>query len=108
MVSDVTVKSIRGRRRYIVFNVPEETDRRGLDRLLSDLPQIRIIYCDEGMAVVRCSPADKEEVITRIVCGYPGSESLKTSGTLKTLRETYGSLGKGKKSGDGNRTQGMK
>ena len=97
MVSTVTVKSVRGRRRYIVFNVTEETDRRGLNNLLSDLPQIRIIHCDEGMAVVRCPPSERDEVISRIVSRYPGSESLKTSGTLKTLRETYGPLGKGRK-----------
>lgn len=97
MVSDVTVKSIRGRRRYIVFNVPEDADRRGLNNLLSDLPQIKIIHCGEGMAVVRCPPAEKEEVIERILLRYPGSESLKTSGTLRTLREIYGPFGKGRK-----------
>mgnify|MGYP006980732572 CR=1 FL=1 len=90
----MTVKSLRGRRRYIMFAVTEDVDRRGLEGILYGLAQIRIIHCDEGMAVIRCTPGDREEVISRIVLRYPGSGSLKTSGTLKTLREIYGPFGK--------------
>lgn len=93
----MTVKCERGRRRYILFEVTEEVDRHAIVRVMPDLPQLRIIYCGEGMAVVRCTPEGKDDVISAIESNFPGSKSLRTSGTLKSLRDRYGPLGKGPK-----------
>lgn len=90
----MTVKCERGRRRYILFEVTEDVDRHAIIRVMPDLPQLRIIYCGEGMAVVRCTPEGREKAISAVESNFPGSRSLKTSGTLKSLREHYGPLGK--------------
>ena len=93
----MTVKSKRGRRRYIVFKMPLDADRTSLSRAIPNLPQVKVIHCDEGMAVVRCSPEGRDEIISSIEEKFPDSKSLKTSGTLKTLRDQYGPLGKRRK-----------
>lgn len=93
----VTIKSERGRRRYIVFKMPVDANRTSLSRAIPNLPQVKVIHCDEGMAVVRCSPEGRDEVISAVEERFPDSRSLKTSGTLKTLRDQYGPLGKRRK-----------
>jgi hypothetical protein len=93
----VTIKSERGRRRYIVFKMPVNADRFALNQVLPNLPQVKVIHCEDGMAVVRCSPEGRDTIISVIEEKFPGSASLKTSGTLKTLRDQYGPLGKRRK-----------
>ena len=92
----MVVKSVRGRRRYVVFTVPAEIGRTELLETLKDLtetmPDIRVITSFGGKAVVRCSPAEIQAVSDRIRGCYPGSESLITSGTLRKIREEYPEL----------------
>jgi RNase P/RNase MRP subunit POP5 len=92
----MVVKAVRGRRRYIVFTVPEETGRSDVLESLSELsqtmPDLRVITCFGGKAIVRCSPPEIDAVSSRMKERYPGSESLITSGTLHKIRETYPEL----------------
>jgi len=91
----MTVKSKRGRRRYIVFEVGPEVNGGALSRAVFGLgPQIKVISCREGMAAIRCAPIDTERVIATVLSSFPGSRSVRTSGTLKSLRDRYGSLKK--------------
>ncbi|MGE0014755.1 MAG: hypothetical protein AB7S83_01010 [Candidatus Methanomethylophilaceae archaeon] len=91
----MTVKSKRGRRRYIVFRIGADVDRFSLAQAtFRPGHHVKVISCDEGMAVVRCSPADTGWVSDAVVSSFPGSEPLRTSGTLKSLRDRYGSLKK--------------
>ena len=87
----MTVKSVRGRRRYISFEVPAGTDRDGILSALGKadppLGSAKAITCAGGKAVVRCSPAEKEAVISAVTSHLEGSKSLRTSGTLRTLRD---------------------
>lgn len=89
------MKSKRGRRRYIVFEVGPEVDGEILSRAVFGLgPQIKVISCIEGMAVIRCTPIDMERVAVTVVSSFPGSKSVRTSGTLRSLRDRYSSLEK--------------
>ena len=53
----------------------------------SDVPYV--IQCVPGKAVIRCSPNEIEKVKDQMKAVNNGSESLATSGTLKTLRDRY-------------------
>ena len=92
----MVVKSVRGRRRYIALQVPSDIRRDDLVGALSgcseSIPGLKVITCGGGWAVVRCSPAEVEDAISAVKDAYPGSESVLTSGTLKTLRDTYPEL----------------
>lgn len=92
----MVVKSVRGRRRYIVFTVPAEAGRSEVLDALADLsepmPDLRVITSFGGKAIVRCSPAEIEQVSTTMKERFPGSESLITSGTLRKVREVYPEL----------------
>ena len=92
----MVVKSIRGRRRYIVFTVPADVGRTTVLEALSDLtenmPDIRVITSFSGKAIVRCSPSEIEAVTAKMKTSFPGSESLITSGTLRKIREEYPEL----------------
>jgi RNase P/RNase MRP subunit POP5 len=87
----MTVKSVRGRRRYISFEVPEGTDRDGivmaLEKAEPPVPSAKAITCGKGKAVIRCSPADREAAVSAISSSFGGSKSLRTSGTLRSLRD---------------------
>ena len=90
------MKSVRGRRRYIALQVPADLRRDDLVGALSgcseQIPGLKVITCGGGWAVVRCSPAEVEDAIAAVKGAYPGSESLLTSGTIKTLRDRYPEL----------------
>ena len=92
----MVVKSVRGRRRYIVFTVPADAGRNevldALSELTAEMPDLRVITSFGGKAVVRCSPAEIEAVRAAMSGAFPGSESLITSGTLRKVRETYPEL----------------
>ena len=92
----MVVKSVRGRRRYIVFTVPSEIGRTEILESFKDLtesmPDIRVITSFGGKAVVRCAPNEIQAVSDRMRACYPGSESLITSGTLRKIREEYPEL----------------
>lgn len=86
----MTVKSKRGRRRYVAFRVSPQLTA---SSLAAGLPrQFRVIQCAEGMAVVRCEPDTREGCIAAVLRADPGAEAVRTSGTLRTLRERYSVL----------------
>ena len=77
----MTVKSKRGRRRYLVFTVPGSATRESM--------RFNVIQCAEGMAIVRCAPDEIEECTDAVRCAEPTAELVTLSGTLKTLRDRY-------------------
>ncbi len=92
----MVVKSVRGRRRYIVFTVPGDAGRtevlEALSGLAEEMPDLRVITSFGGKAIVRCSPPEIERVTAAMKQGFEGSESLITSGTLRKVREEYPEL----------------
>ena len=86
----MVVKSVRGRRRYIFFEVPQDTRRDDVTTILDGIASIKVITCHNGEAVVRCSPQDRGDTVGRMESA--GGRSVKTSGTLRTLRDEYPSL----------------
>jgi len=93
---NMVVKANRGRRRYIVFTVPEGTGRNdvleSLGSLNEEMPDLRVITSFGGKAIIRCNPAAKDAVTAKMAESFPGSESLITSGTLRKVREIYPEL----------------
>ena len=91
----MVVKSKRGRRRYVVFDVSPGMKRDvlviGLGSVKGENPP-QLIQLDHGKAVVRCTPDNREETIRAVSRIDPGSVSLITSGTLRKIRELYPSL----------------
>ncbi|MGI5964433.1 MAG: hypothetical protein ACOX8L_01050 [Candidatus Methanomethylophilaceae archaeon] len=88
----MTVKSVRGRRRYIVFD-GVNASRNGVAAAARAADRnSKVITVKDGMAVVRTSPEKTEGVIKAVTEKIPGSVSLRTSGTLKSLRDRYGAL----------------
>ena len=91
----MTVKSVRGRRRYIVFSVRQgltKSEMIGKFNAFGDTTYI--VQCGSGFTILRCSPAETEAVRERMKRMFPDSEPLLTSGTLKTLRTKIPELGK--------------
>jgi RNase P/RNase MRP subunit POP5 len=89
----MTVKEKRGRRRYIAFTVRSDLTKEGLISLLRSVRSpLYIIQCSGGWAIVRCAPEDVDGTIAIMREAEPSSVSLRTSGTLRTLRERYPKL----------------
>ena len=85
----MTVKSKRGRRRYVVFSVPAELTREDIIHGLPGGKRFNVIQCAEGMAIVRCSPEEIGECETAVRNASSAAEIVTVSGTLKTLRDRY-------------------
>lgn len=91
----MTVKSVRGRRRYIVFTVGDCVSRQGVALAAQSADsESRVVTVQNGMAVVRTSPAKTDDVVKTVTEKIPGSVPLRTSGTLKSLRDRYTGLRK--------------
>lgn len=95
----MVVKSVRGRRRYIAFTVDPSMTREGLIGKLKafrgeNAP--RVIQCAEGWCILRCAPKEREDTIALMSSIDPSSKSLRTSGTVITLRQRYPMLMKTK------------
>ena len=88
----MVVKSERGRRRYVFFEVPQPVRRDDVSQALEGIGSVKVITCSDGRAVVRCSPNDREAVTRRMSEGFDGCRSVRTSGTLRGLRDRYPSL----------------
>ena len=88
----MTVKSKRGRRRYIAFTLDSKFDRTslisGLRSVAGDAAPY-VVQCSEGWCIVRCTPDRREETIALMGLVDPSAVSLRTSGTLITLRRRY-------------------
>jgi len=90
----MTVKEKRGRRRYIAFTTDPLLTKEAvisLLRKLSDVPPY-VVQCAEGWTIVRCAPGDIDDTIALIGLADPSSVSLRTSGTLASLRDRYPEL----------------
>ena len=96
----MVVKSERGRRRYIFFEVPQPVRRvffevpqpvrrDDVSQALDGIGSVKVITCSDGRAVVRCSPDDREPVTQRMTETFGGCRSVRTSGTLRGLRDRY-------------------
>ena len=85
----MVVKSVRGRRCYVYIRVPTNVRRDDLTDALRDVGSSKVITCQGGDAVVRCSPEDRDAVTQNVGSRWPGSEPVRTSGTLRTLRDDY-------------------
>ncbi len=88
----MTVKSVRGRRRYTAFKVPLETDRTCMERSVRSIGSAKVITCKNGLAVIRSLPSDRrpmEEAVSVALCG---SKPFDCSGTLHALRERHPEL----------------
>ncbi len=85
----MTVKSERGRRRYIAFTADPEMTKESAVRIIPGGKRFNIIQCAEGMAIVRCAPEEIDECISAFRQVDPTCEALTVSGTLRTLRDRY-------------------
>ena len=88
----MVVKSKRGRRRYVAFTVDPSFTKEGMAgklRAFCGDSAPKVIQCAEGWCILRCRPEDRDETISLISRIDPESKSLRTSGTLITLRRRY-------------------
>jgi RNase P/RNase MRP subunit POP5 len=89
----VTVKAKRGRRRYVAFRVADNcTHEQGLQAIsrlqLTNIKGFKVIQYDRGRGIVRCAEPEKERLLA-CMKALEVLLPLRTSGTLRTLRETY-------------------
>ena len=88
----MTVKSVRGRRRYVAFVCDPSLDRPNLVAALRAVAgdgAPKVIQCSEGWCILRCSPETRDEAVDAMSSADPSSRSLRTSGTLRALRSRY-------------------
>lgn len=88
----MTVKSVRGRRRYTAFEVPSGTDRRAVEETVRDVGSAKVITCKDGRAVVRSLPSERGALAAAMSASLPGSRSYDCSGTLRALRARHPEL----------------
>lgn len=88
----MTVKSVRGRRRYTAFEIPAGTDRRALEDAVRDIGSAKVVTCKDGLAVIRSLPSDRESLCGAISASLPESRSFDCSGTLHALRARHPAL----------------
>ena len=91
----MVVKEKRGRRRYIIFQMSFTSKDKGA--FLSFLRQAAessgrpvpyVIQVKEDLAILRCSPAERDDLTSFM--RDAGGQSLLCSGTLRKLRLAYG------------------
>ena len=92
----MVVKQKRGRRRYVIFACdPPYSDRNEAVAELNHLFRVHdgrpphVIDTGEWHLIVRCSPSEVGDIISTLSEGDRSIRSLRTSGTLRTLRERY-------------------
>jgi len=90
----MVVKEKRGRRRYIIFRMSfRSRDKRDFISFLRQASELAgrptpyVIQVQDDLAILRCSPAEREELIAFMK--EIGGDSLLCSGTLKKLRRRY-------------------
>ncbi|MDR0523181.1 MAG: hypothetical protein LBG62_01995 [Candidatus Methanoplasma sp.] len=97
----MTVKSKRGRYRYVAFRVSPGLTKPALISRVREACRggsgPYVVQAGGGMAVVRCAPGERDRVAEIMAAADAGSESLRTSGTLRSLRDRYPELEQGKK-----------
>ena len=88
----MTVKSVRGRRRYTAFEMPPETDRKAAEEAVREVGSAKVITCKNGLAVIRSSPDDRKGLESSLSAAIPGSRPFDCSGTLHALRARHPAL----------------
>ena len=88
----MTVKSKRGRRRYIAFVTSPGMTKQKMVENIPGGKTFNIIQCAEGMAIVRCSRTNIEQCEKAVRSCDPTAYAVRTSGTLRTLRDGYSVL----------------
>lgn len=85
----MTVKSIRGRRRYLAFFTSPGMTREKMVKSIPGGKKFNVIQCAEGMAIVRCAPSEFGECCGAVKTADACAEFATMSGTLRTLRDRY-------------------
>lgn len=67
---------------------PEMTKQKMVDSIPGGRT-FNVIQCAEGMAIVRCGPSEIDKCEEAVRECDPQARALKTSGTLRTLRDEY-------------------
>ncbi|MDO5854013.1 MAG: hypothetical protein Q4Q62_08295 [Thermoplasmata archaeon] len=88
----MTVKSVRGRRRYTAFEVPQDAGRHDAEKAVSNVPSAKVITCRDGFAVIRSLPSERGILEDGMAEGLPGSRTFDCSGTLRALRTRHPQL----------------
>ena len=79
----------------MVFAVGDSVSRHGVAVAAQSADsESKVITVQNGMAVVRTSPAKTDAVVKTVTEKIPDSVPLRTSGTLKSLRDRYAGLRK--------------
>jgi RNase P/RNase MRP subunit POP5 len=94
----VTVKAKRGRRRYVAFRVADglthEEGVQALHRLhQAGIGGLKVIQYEAGKGIIRCGEPEKDRTIAAMRA-LAIIVPLRTSGTLRTLREEFFPEGK--------------
>ena len=91
----MVVKDKRGRRRYVAFETSESIDAETVSReIISSAVRLgvrppKLIQFEGRRGIVRSSEPEKEATIELLGAAALPIRTLRTSGTLKTLRERY-------------------
>jgi RNase P/RNase MRP subunit POP5 len=91
----MVVKEKRGRRRYVAFETSDLADAETVSReIISSAVRLgvrppKLIQFEGRRGIVRSSEPEKEAIIELLNAAELPMRTLRTSGTLKTLRERY-------------------
>jgi RNase P/RNase MRP subunit POP5 len=91
----MVVKEKRGRRRYVAFETSESNDAETVSReIISSAVRLgvrppKLIQFEGRRGIVRSSEPEKEATLELLISADLPMKTLRTSGTLKTLRERY-------------------
>jgi RNase P/RNase MRP subunit POP5 len=91
----MVVKEKRGRRRYVAFETSEVIDAETVSReIISSAVRLgvrppKLIQFEGRRGIVRSSEPEKEATLDLLNGAELPMKTLRTSGTLKTLRERY-------------------
>ena len=91
----MVVKDKRGRRRYVAFETSEVTDAETVSReIISSAVKLgvrppKLIQFEGRRGIVRSLEPEQEATLELINAAVLPMRTLRTSGTLKTLRERY-------------------
>jgi len=91
----MVVKEKRGRRRYVAFETPESMDAETVSHeIISSAVRLgvrppKLIQFEGRRGIVRSLEPEKEATLELLNAADLPIRTLRTSGTLKTLRERY-------------------
>jgi RNase P/RNase MRP subunit POP5 len=89
----MVVKQKAGRRRYVLVACGDATRQHLRESIRRRLPDARLVFFDGSHAIVRVPHAEENVARQRLndlTVGETGIVTLRTSGTIKTLKEAIG------------------